>query len=116
MLSKGPQSLTACVCTGGQLSGSDTSSILSRFNGGYQWQPSDVPTFFPGRQASVSITRQSDDKGGQQTTQIGHFGILHPKLLANFDITFPVSALEIDVEPFCFNQTYKSLPTHLYIG
>ena len=64
----------------------------------------------------MSITRQSDDKQGQHITQVGHFGILHPKVLANFDITFPVSALEIDVELFCFNQTYKSLPTHLYIG
>ena len=104
------------LSAGGHLSGDQDNGISSKFNGGYRWQPSEVSTFFPGRQASISITRQSGDKAGLDVQQIGHFGILHPKVLANFDITFPVSALEIDVEPFCFNQTYKSLPTHLYIG
>jgi phenylalanyl-tRNA synthetase beta chain len=31
---------------------------------------------------------------------IGSLGILHPSVLANFELTRPCSVLEIDVEPF----------------
>ena len=31
---------------------------------------------------------------------IGRMGVVHPDVLANFDITHPCSALELDVEPF----------------
>jgi phenylalanyl-tRNA synthetase beta chain len=31
---------------------------------------------------------------------IGSLGILHPSVLANFELVRPCSALEIDVEPF----------------
>ena len=31
---------------------------------------------------------------------IGQLGILHPSVLANFELTRPSSVLEIDVEPF----------------
>lgn len=44
--------------------------------------------------------------------RVGEFGIVHPEVLAAFDIPFPVSALEINLEPFCFDQFYQPLPTH----
>eukprot|EP00983_Pelagomonas_calceolata_P113633 1160006-Pelagomonas_calceolata.AAC.1 len=31
------------------------------------------------------------------------------QVLEKFDIPFPVSALEVNIEPFCFDQNYKSL-------
>jgi phenylalanyl-tRNA synthetase beta subunit len=31
---------------------------------------------------------------------VGIFGIVHPKVLKNYDIDFPVSVLELFLEPF----------------
>jgi len=46
--------------------------------------------FFPGRRAAVW-------KG---ETRIGSMGWVHPEVLKNFGLTYPCSALELDVEPF----------------
>ena len=70
--------------------------------GTYGWVESDDgedSTFFAGRSARVSY-------GGQE---IGSFGVLHPEVLENFNIPFPTSALEIRLEPFCFDQFQKLL-------
>lgn len=74
-----------------------------RYGGGYEWRADDSPTFFPGRHASVYARGE----------RVGEFGVVHPDVLAAFDIQYPVSALEIDLEPFCFDQFYAPLPTHL---
>jgi len=50
-------------------------------------------TYFPGRAASVLLTSPS-----RENVQIGTFGILHPEVLKNFDIQYPSSCLEIDLE------------------
>jgi hypothetical protein len=65
----------------------------------YDWRPSTLPEFFPGRQAEVLF----GDK------VVGSFGIVHPEVLTNFQVTFPVSALELNLEPFCFDQQGSSL-------
>ncbi|KAI9005247.1 hypothetical protein BC832DRAFT_556757 [Gaertneriomyces semiglobifer] len=57
---------------------------------GYYIKESDNATFFPGRRADVYYAGQV----------IGSFGVLHPAVLANFEITFPASAIEINIEPF----------------
>lgn len=44
---------------------------------------------------------------------VGRFGVVHPEVLANFDISYPVSALELNIEPFLFDQNRRRLPTHL---
>ena len=54
------------------------------------------PTFFPGRVASIMY--RSGEKGEEVT--LGVLGILHPTVLANFEIPYPCSALEFDLEPF----------------
>jgi phenylalanyl-tRNA synthetase beta chain len=46
------------------------------------------PTFFPGRQARIVL------KG----LEIGTMGIIHPEVLDNFDLMYPVSAFEIDIQ------------------
>ena len=51
-------------------------------------------TYFPGRAASVLLT----SPGGTKHRQIGTFGILHPEVLENFDIQYPASCMEIDLE------------------
>jgi len=56
----------------------------------YKVQNSDNPSLFPGRAADVFI----NDK------KIGYFGIVHPKVLAAFEIGMPCSVLELDIEAF----------------
>lgn len=58
----------------------------------YRVVPRDDPTFFPGRSATILLS-----KAGVET-EIGTFGVVHPTVLANFEIDYPTSALEIDVE------------------
>ncbi|VDO01292.1 unnamed protein product [Rodentolepis nana] len=58
----------------------------------YKLEESDDSTFFPGRCADVILLPEG--------RSIGHLGIVHPNVLRNFDISFAVSALEIDIEPF----------------
>lgn len=50
-------------------------------------------TYFPGRAAEILLTRP-----GKEQVSIGTFGILHPEVLGNFDIQYPSSALELDLE------------------
>ena len=45
--------------------------------------------------------------------RVGEFGIIHPEVLAAFDIANPVSALELDLEPFCFDLIFRPLPTQI---
>lgn len=80
--------------------------LREKLGGGYEWRASEDASFFPGRQAGVYLK----DK------LIGQFGVVHPKVLENFDIQYPVSALEIDIEPFCFNLNYQALQTHYSLG
>lgn len=52
------------------------------------------PTYFPGHAASIHLRI-----GGKDHT-IGAFGILHPTVLEKYELKYPVSTLEINVEPF----------------
>lgn len=45
--------------------------------------------------------------------QVGVFGIVHPEVLSAFGVEHPVSALELNIEPFCFDTDLKQLhPMH----
>ncbi|KAH6562176.1 hypothetical protein BASA61_000465 [Batrachochytrium salamandrivorans] len=57
---------------------------------GYYIKESENATFFTGRRADVYYKGEI----------VGAFGIVHPEVLSNFGITFPCSALEINVVPF----------------
>ena len=50
-------------------------------------------SYFPGRAAEILVTKPSGER-----ISIGTFGILHPEVLGNFDILYPTSALELDLE------------------
>ena len=50
--------------------------------------------YFPGRAAQVLLTKPSSD----EKIRVGTFGILHPNVLKNFDIQYPCSVVEIDLE------------------
>jgi phenylalanyl-tRNA synthetase beta chain len=62
---------------------------------GYWIEGHDEETFFPGRSAVVYYRTP---KG--EPLKIGSFGILHPEVLSNFEIVYPGSAVELNLEPF----------------
>lgn len=57
---------------------------------GYSIKPSNIPMYFPGRQAEVIY----------QGKVIGSFGIVHPEVLDKFEVPNVASLLEINIEPF----------------
>ncbi|KAH6010363.1 phenylalanine--tRNA (Phe) ligase beta subunit [Parastagonospora nodorum] len=61
---------------------------------GYWIEEVDDPTFLPGHAAAIKL-----NLGGKNHT-IGVFGILHPSVLGKFDLPYPVSTVEINLEVF----------------
>jgi phenylalanyl-tRNA synthetase beta chain len=57
---------------------------------GYFLRAADDPTFFDGRGAEIVYKNKV----------IGKFGVLHPEVLENFELTNPASAVEITIEDF----------------
>ena len=57
---------------------------------GYRLSPIDDPTYFPGRCADIVVGDSS----------VGRMGVLHPEVVAAFDLQLPCAALEINVERF----------------
>ena len=55
----------------------------------YTIRPSNDPSFFPDRQAEIII---------QDNIKIGIYGIIHPKVLKNFNIKNPVTLCDIDLQ------------------
>ena len=73
-------------------------------NMGYEWRKAEDMTYFPGRHADILLNG----------IKIGGFGVLHPDVLGNFDIANPVTALELSIEPFCFDQMHNPMQTHAW--
>ncbi|KDQ64648.1 hypothetical protein JAAARDRAFT_233835 [Jaapia argillacea MUCL 33604] len=78
---------------------------------GYYIKETSDPIYFPGRAATIyyrspdlkqsTLASLKKDILHQPTDlAIGTLGILHPSVLENFDIGFPCSALEFNLEPF----------------
>jgi len=61
---------------------------------GYWIEELNEDTFFAGHAASVYL------RLGGKERRIGEFGILHPSVLEKFEIRYPVSTLEINLEVF----------------
>lgn len=61
---------------------------------GYWIEELDDATFFAGHAASVYL------RLGGKERRVGEFGILHPSVLEKFDLKYPVSTLEINLEVF----------------
>ncbi|PVH86884.1 phenylalanyl-tRNA synthetase [Cadophora sp. DSE1049] len=61
---------------------------------GYWIEEIDEPTFFAGHAAAIYL--RVDGKA----ERIGEFGILHPTVLDKFELRYPVSTLEINLEVF----------------
>ncbi|KAF7121991.1 hypothetical protein CNMCM5793_009546 [Aspergillus hiratsukae] len=54
----------------------------------------DEPTYFPGHAASIHLRIAGKDH------VIGAFGILHPTVLEKYELKYPVSTLEMNIEAF----------------
>jgi phenylalanyl-tRNA synthetase beta chain len=52
------------------------------------------PLFFNGRAADIMMKRGEKE----EWKKVGSFGVVHPMTLKNFDIQYPASALELDLE------------------
>lgn len=59
----------------------------------YFVKPSSDPAFFPGMAADV-VLRTSD--GVERT--VGVMGVVHPEVLSNYDVSYPCSVVELDIE------------------
>ncbi|TKA75637.1 hypothetical protein B0A49_02326 [Cryomyces minteri] len=60
----------------------------------YWIEEADDPTYFAGHAASVHISLDGTSH------VVGSFGVLHPTVLKNFELPFPVSTLELNLEAF----------------
>ena len=63
----------------------------------YFVRPSDDPCFFDGMRADIILRRISSDAILEEKV-IGTMGVIHPEVLRNYDVTYPCSAAEIDLE------------------
>ncbi|KLJ10345.1 phenylalanyl-tRNA synthetase, beta subunit [Blastomyces silverae] len=63
-------------------------------NATYWIEELEDPTYFTGHAASVHVKISGKDH------VIGSFGILHPTVLEKFELKYPVSTLEINIEAF----------------
>ncbi|KAJ2091357.1 hypothetical protein GGI16_006025, partial [Coemansia sp. S142-1] len=63
--------------------------------GGYYLEAADIPTYLPGRSANVVRVAENGDK-----IILGSIGVIHPEILRNFELDYPVSSFEINIEPF----------------
>lgn len=57
---------------------------------------SSIPTYFPGRGAEIHFR----EAPGKPPVVLGSLGVLHPEVLASFEIPYVASSLEIDLEVF----------------
>ena len=53
------------------------------------------PTYFPWSCAEIVFTPK-----GKEPVVVGTFGIMRPEVLKSFDQSFPISAVEMNLEPF----------------
>ncbi|KAI1340464.1 phenylalanyl-tRNA synthetase [Xylariaceae sp. FL0016] len=61
---------------------------------GYWLEAIDEATFFAGRAAAIYLRLDGKE------TRVGEFGILHPSVLEKFELRYPVSTLEVNLEVF----------------
>ncbi|CAN6663708.1 hypothetical protein TRVA0_035S00782 [Trichomonascus vanleenenianus] len=63
---------------------------------GYWIDEATLGTFFPGRGAKIFF-REAE---GKEPVEIGTLGVLHPEVMANYDIPYVGSSLELDIQVF----------------
>lgn len=64
----------------------------------YFVRPSADPTFFPGMSADLVLRYSGEGSQGAGERVVGSLGVVHPTVLQNFDVSYPCSVLELDLE------------------
>ncbi|RYG63069.1 hypothetical protein EON64_16680, partial [archaeon] len=67
---------------------------VARSDLAYSVRPSTDPAYFPGMSADVVVRNTTTDS----EVVVGNLGVVHPNVLRNFDITYPCSVLEVNLE------------------
>ncbi|CAO3613214.1 unnamed protein product [Cunninghamella echinulata] len=67
---------------------------------GYWIEESNNETYFPGRSADIYLRYIDATTNERKVENIGSFGVLHPSVLVNFEIPYPTTAMEFNLEPF----------------
>ncbi|CAO3699457.1 unnamed protein product [Rhizopus stolonifer] len=67
---------------------------------GYWIEEAEDATFFPGRSAYIYARYIDSETNERKQSQIGSFGVLHPSVLENFELSNPTTAIEVNIEPF----------------
>ena len=73
-----------------------TMQRVSRPGWSYFMQPSADPLYFPGMGADIILRKE--DISGEVIVTVGSMGVVHPDVLANFEITCPCSVVEMNME------------------
>ena len=60
----------------------------------YYLRPGSDPVFFPGMSGEIVLKRE----GNADDQVVGLFGVVHPDVLQAYEIQYPCSLLELDVE------------------
>ena len=63
----------------------------------YFVQPSSDPLFFDGMGADI-VLRKSTEEGSAMDEIVGVFGVVHPEVLLNYEISYPCSVVELNIE------------------
>jgi phenylalanyl-tRNA synthetase beta chain len=80
-----------------------TGSQAKVCKGTYLLRNAEDATFLAGRQAEV-VVRVKPQAGSKLDDGVelvvGNLGVLHPEVMANYEIPFVVSAMEVNIQPF----------------
>ncbi|CAM0140634.1 phenylalanine--tRNA ligase subunit beta [Umbelopsis sp. WA50703] len=66
---------------------------------GYWITEAENATYFPGRSADIYLTYLSPETYRRTTAKIGSLGVLHPEVLQNYELSYPTTVLEFNLEP-----------------
>lgn len=83
----------------GSLTADDISELkrVARSNLCYYFRPSEDPVMFAGMRADI-ILRKSTSDGCVVDTVIGVMGVVHPDVLSKYEVIYPTSLVELDLE------------------
>lgn len=67
---------------------------------GYWIEEAVDSTYFPGRSAYIFLRYICPESNTRKARRVGSFGVLHPLVLENFELSNPTTAIELNLEPF----------------
>lgn len=70
---------------------------VSRPDISYYVRPCEDPLFFEGMQAEIVLS-STDKDGKKEDKVVGTMGVVHPEVLANFEVSYPCCLLELDID------------------